>query len=110
MAQAYDSFWVGIPSDPVQVVRRDTADTYPQTTRKPYVTPPPRGAYTPRTEAPQVTQIQEDPFYAGCGRSKTCFGFPDACIETKSCKAISAITVRGDVYEFEMKTGSGEFC
>ncbi|XP_014093279.2 putative ferric-chelate reductase 1 homolog isoform X1 [Bactrocera oleae] len=107
VAQAYDSFWVGIPSDPVQIVRRDTPDTYPQTTRKPYVTPPPRGAYTPPTEVPQVRATEEDPIYADCGRSKTCFGFPDGCIATKSCKAISAIMVRGDVYEFEMKTGSG---
>ncbi|XP_011186308.1 putative ferric-chelate reductase 1 homolog isoform X2 [Zeugodacus cucurbitae] len=107
VAQSYDSFWVGIPSDPVQIVRRDTTDTYPQTTRKPYVTPPPRGSYTPRTEVPPVVETPEDPFYADCGRSKTCFGFPDGCIAGKSCKAISAITVRGDVYEFEMKTGSG---
>ncbi|XP_020717045.1 putative ferric-chelate reductase 1 homolog isoform X2 [Ceratitis capitata] len=104
VAQAYDSFWVGIPSNTVQVVRRDTVGSYPQTTRLPYVTPPPRGPYTPQTESPMTTQPQDDPFYTDCGRSKTCFGFPDGCIETKSCKSISAVMVRGDVYEFEMKS------
>ncbi|XP_036332126.1 putative ferric-chelate reductase 1 homolog [Rhagoletis pomonella] len=105
VAQAYDSFWVGIPSSPVQVVRRETAGAYPQTTRLPYVTPPPRGVYAPQTEVPTVRESQEDPFYSECGRSKTCFGFPNGCIEDKSCKSLSAITVRGDVYEFEMKSG-----
>lgn len=49
-----------------------------------------------------------DPIYDGCGDIKTCFGFPDGCINTKSCQAVTAITVRGDRYEFEMKTSSDE--
>ncbi|XP_067633151.1 putative ferric-chelate reductase 1 homolog isoform X4 [Eurosta solidaginis] len=106
VAQAYDSFWVGIPSSPVQVVRRDTNSNYPQTTRLPYVPPPPRGSYAPKTETPSMVEISDDPFYFECGRSKTCFGWPDGCIGDKSCKLLSAIIVRGDVYEFEMKSGS----
>lgn len=47
-----------------------------------------------------------DPIYDGCGETKTCFGFPDNCVNSKSCRAITAVTVRGERYEFELKTAA----
>lgn len=44
-----------------------------------------------------------DAFYNGCFSTKGCFGAPDGCVRSKDCKAVVAITVRGDRYEFEVK-------
>lgn len=49
-----------------------------------------------------------DPIYNGCGETKTCFGFPDGCVNTKSCQAVTAVMVRGERYEFELKTSAGD--
>ncbi|XP_037946002.1 putative ferric-chelate reductase 1 homolog isoform X1 [Teleopsis dalmanni] len=103
VAQQYDTFWVGIPSNPVQVVKRDVAPSYsPPGTREPYN--PTRVPYVPLNEPTTTTQKPDDPFYVGCGRSKTCFGFPDNCVKDKSCKAVASTIVRGDIYEFELKS------
>ncbi|XP_034476128.1 putative ferric-chelate reductase 1 homolog isoform X2 [Drosophila innubila] len=111
VAQTYTDFWVGIPSSPVQVVRRDISGPAPlptvnpptnfniASTRSPYVPP----SYV----APSVSPVIEDTFYDGCGQIKNCFGFPNGCVATQSCTIISAITVRGEVYEFEMRSGKG---
>ncbi|XP_030386072.1 putative ferric-chelate reductase 1 homolog isoform X2 [Scaptodrosophila lebanonensis] len=109
VAQSYTDFWVGVPSNPVQVVRRDvappsvasapTSGGYNPTTRQPYVPP----SYV----APNVVATVADPFYNNCGVSKTCFGFPNGCMATKSCTSLSAVTVRGDIYEFELQSGKG---
>lgn len=53
-----------------------------------------------------VQEQLSDPIYDGCGETKTCFGFPDNCVSTKSCRAITAVTVRGERYEFELKTAA----
>lgn len=53
-----------------------------------------------------VQEQSGDPFYNGCGETKTCSGFPDGCVNTKSCQAVAAVTVRGERYEFEMKTSA----
>ncbi|XP_016985376.1 putative ferric-chelate reductase 1 homolog isoform X2 [Drosophila rhopaloa] len=109
IAQSYNEFWVGVPSQPVQIVRRDvsgpslpTLAPTPNlgTTRAPYVPP----SYV----APNnVAAVTADPIYNGCGQSKNCFGFPDGCVASKSCTSITVVTVRGDVYEFEIQSGKG---
>ncbi|KAH8361990.1 hypothetical protein KR200_009383 [Drosophila serrata] len=109
IAQSYNEFWVGVPSQPVQIVRRDlTAVPLPTqgppasagTTRAPYVPP----SYV----APNnVAATNSDPIYNGCGQSKNCFGFPDGCVSSKTCTSIAVVTVRGDVYEFEIQSGRG---
>lgn len=43
--------------------------------------------------------------YEGCGGTKTCFGLPEGCVESMSCRTMVAITVRGERYEFELKSG-----
>ncbi|XP_033155205.1 putative ferric-chelate reductase 1 homolog isoform X1 [Drosophila mauritiana] len=110
IAQSYNEFWVGVPSQPVQIVRRDLSAAPPLptlspsapagTTRAPYVPP----SYV----APNnVVAVSTDPIYNGCGQSKNCFGFPDGCVATKSCTSITVVTVRGDVFEFEIQSGKG---
>lgn len=46
--------------------------------------------------------------YDGCGETKTCFGFPEGCVNTQSCRTMVATTVRGERYEFELKSGYSE--
>lgn len=113
VAQTYNQFWVGVPSNPVQVVRRDVSvaaaplPTPPNpgnnfnfaSTRPPYVPP----SYV----APNEVSISEDTFYDGCGQIKNCFGFPNGCVATKSCTSVTAVTVRGNIYEIEMRSGKG---
>ncbi|XP_058125486.1 putative ferric-chelate reductase 1 homolog isoform X1 [Anopheles ziemanni] len=102
IAQDYDKFWVGIPSDPVRVVAS-------QTTVAPGSSPTKRPATTttvppyrpPQTSAP----VAVDPIYAGCGESKGCFGFPDGCVDSQDCRAVVTIAVLGARYVFELKSG-----
>jgi len=110
IAQSYNEFWVGVPSQPVQIVRRDVSGpplptqgpSAPLgTTRTPYVPP---SYVTPNN----VAAVVSDPIYNGCGESKNCFGFPDGCVASKTCTSISVVTVRGDVFEFEIQSGKGE--
>lgn len=35
--------------------------------------------------------------------TKLCFGAPANCVQSKNCKAVVAVTVSGERYEFEMK-------
>ncbi|XP_017120314.1 putative ferric-chelate reductase 1 homolog isoform X1 [Drosophila elegans] len=109
IAQSYNEFWVGVPSKPVQIVRRDasgpplpTLGPNPAlgTTRAPYVPP---GYVAPNN----VAAVTADPIYNGCGQSKNCFGFPDGCVASKTCTSITVVTVRGDVFEFEIQSGKG---
>lgn len=64
----------------------------------PLVTPP---HYVPE-ETTAATRIS-DPFYDGCASKKLCFGVPDKCVSSQNCKAVVAVTVSGDRYEFELK-------
>lgn len=55
-----------------------------------------------------LQEQKTDPIYEGCGETKTCFGFPDGCVGTKSCRTVATSTVRGESYEFEIKSSPGE--
>ena len=71
-----------------------------------YTAAPTRAPYVPVAEVESANTVSAmDPFYDGCGVSKTCFGSPNGCLSKKNCRSISAVTVRGDIYEFEMKSG-----
>ncbi|EDW61852.1 putative ferric-chelate reductase 1 homolog isoform X2 [Drosophila virilis] len=112
VAQSYNQFWVGVASNPVQVVRRDLSAAAPLPTASPpnfnVNYPSTRTPYVPPSYvAPSVVAVVEDSFYDGCGQSKNCFGFPDGCVASKSCTSVSAVTVRGDIYEFELQSGKG---
>ncbi|KAL1497531.1 hypothetical protein ABEB36_008475 [Hypothenemus hampei] len=102
IAQEYETFWVGLESDPVHVTKRGANDpqfSFPLHNNGP--TPP---NYIPR----QVKQnsAEFDPFYQGCSVTKLCFGSPANCVESKNCKAAVAVTVAGDKYDFELKAES----
>ncbi|XP_022913819.1 putative ferric-chelate reductase 1 homolog [Onthophagus taurus] len=89
VAQNYATFWVGIQSPTIQVSRsKITSNTTPYFKAE------------PKTES----STEFDPFYDGCGTKKTCFGAPDGCLQSKNCKAIVAVNVYGERYEFELKS------
>lgn len=95
-------FWNGLESQPVRIVKRSEFTDEDYTTVpnrfRPNTTPP---AYIP--EKSEQSVVPDDPFYRNCYASKGCFGAPEGCVKTKDCKAVVAITVRGDRYEFELK-------
>lgn len=47
--------------------------------------------------------VPEDPFYDGCYDTKTCFGAPGDCVNTRDCQAVVAVITHGMRYQFEMK-------
>lgn len=106
VAQTYDTFWVGVTSQPVEIDKRNVRDPIPSNPFRPNrltTTTPPN--FNP--ESPKQASADFDPFYDGCGSTKLCFGAPTAnCVSSKSCKAVVAITVTGDRYDFELKADS----
>lgn len=106
VAQSYDKFWVGLTSEPVRVVQRGQGGEFngPTTSRRPFYQPTsPQfngGAQTP-------TSNLVDPFYKGCGDTKSCFGFPANCVDQQNCRAVVSTKVLGERYFFEMKTFGG---
>ncbi|RZB38617.1 ferric-chelate reductase 1 -like, partial [Asbolus verrucosus] len=97
--QNYQTFWVGVESQPVQVGKRSANDPIPNVVST-------RRSTTPPNFSPEIAREAEtvfDPFYEGCAVTKLCFGSPVNCVNSKNCKAVVAVTVSGDRYEFEMK-------
>ncbi|KAJ6643374.1 putative ferric-chelate reductase 1 like, partial [Pseudolycoriella hygida] len=44
------------------------------------------------------------PVYDGCGTEKTCFGFPDNCLEEQSCRAVVTAAFVNEKYVFELQS------
>ncbi|CAH0550076.1 unnamed protein product [Brassicogethes aeneus] len=104
IAQGYDTFWVGVESPQVEISKRSPDDAPPlSSTRRPKTTTPPY--FTP--QADKESSAEFDQFYDGCAVTKLCFGAPTNCINSKNCKAVVAVTVLGDKYDFELKATSG---
>lgn len=100
LAQDYDKFWVGVTSGPISLVADEqTVINSISTTRQPLQ---PTITYNGRPKAENINN--EDIIYNGCGDSKTCFGIPNNCIETRSCVSFTAVKVEGDKYVFEMRS------
>ncbi|KAJ8960121.1 hypothetical protein NQ318_003840, partial [Aromia moschata] len=102
IAQNYNTFWVGVVSTPVRVSRDAVNDPIPEYSfqpNRPTSTTPPNFV----REVPREASTDFDPFYDGCSASKLCFGAPINCVASKSCKAVVAVTVAGDKYDFELK-------
>lgn len=104
--QDYATYWVGVESPKVSVLKRSidilTSSTFPTTLRT--TTPP---YYTPKQD--DMLGNQGDPFYEGCSETKNCFGLPSGCLRRKNCEAAVAVLVRGDRYLFEMQTRKGKY-
>ncbi|XP_025160068.1 putative ferric-chelate reductase 1 homolog isoform X3 [Harpegnathos saltator] len=99
-AQDYSTYWVGVESPRVTVLKRSIdvlASPTPITTYR--TTTPPYYSQT----VDYATKVEEDPFYAGCHVTKNCFGAPAGCIKSKDCDAAVAVTVQGDQYLFELQ-------
>ncbi|XP_050316010.1 putative ferric-chelate reductase 1 homolog [Anthonomus grandis grandis] len=102
IAQAYDTFYVGVESNPVELTKRGANDpqiAFPTQQNQP--TPP---NYLPTQ--PKENSAEFDPFYDGCTVNKLCFGSPASCVNSRNCKAVVAVSVSGDKYDFEMKADS----
>lgn len=48
--------------------------------------------------------IARDPVYEGCGDIKECVGAPANCLATRSCDSVGTLLIRGDIFQFEIKT------
>ncbi|XP_054279295.1 putative ferric-chelate reductase 1 homolog [Macrosteles quadrilineatus] len=90
----YTTYWVGLPSDVIKVIRRST-DTG-------------SAAGISTTKAPASITVQdvlssEIELYRGCGSSKSCVGLPRGCLETQTCQAAVAVTsAPGGGYTIDM--------
>ncbi|XP_012272303.1 putative ferric-chelate reductase 1 homolog [Orussus abietinus] len=98
-AQDYSTYWVGVESPRITVLKRsiDVQTTSPLTTLRTTTSP----FYNPTTTY-QATN-KEDQFYNGCGTTKNCFGAPSGCVEERNCKAVVSVLVRGERYLFELQ-------
>lgn len=74
------------------MVERDQVPPVGISTRRPIETTTPNFV-----RATQSQKRNDDKIYDGCGDTKTCFGSPDNCVQTKSCETFSAVIVRGDL-------------
>ncbi|XP_066143030.1 putative ferric-chelate reductase 1 homolog [Euwallacea fornicatus] len=99
IAQTYDTFWVGVASEPVHITKRGANDPLWTHPSNPHVHTTPD--YEPRPV--KQNTVEFDPFYDGCTVSKLCFGAPTDCVLSKNCKAAVAVTVAGEKYDFELK-------
>ncbi|XP_070501842.1 putative ferric-chelate reductase 1 homolog [Chironomus tepperi] len=100
LAQDYDKFWVGVTSSPLRIVADDQEITNSiSTTRQPL-----KPTYSYTTKPTAENSNNEDMIYNGCGNTKTCFGVPSNCVQTRSCASFTAVKVEGDKYVFEMRS------
>lgn len=57
-----------------------------------------------KTVSSSSSPKNDDSLYNGCGRMKGCFGFPEGCVPSKSCSALSVLNIVGGKYQFELMT------
>lgn len=57
------------------------------------------------SESVAIKQTEND-IYTECMKTKSCFGMPAGCIETKNCVSFSAVIVKDGVFSFEMQSSS----
>ncbi|XP_076268127.1 putative ferric-chelate reductase 1 homolog isoform X1 [Rhynchophorus ferrugineus] len=99
IAQTYDTFWVGVTSEPVEITKQGANDPYVNLSTPPDEQTPPN--FVPFQ--PKESSTQFDPFYEGCSVTKLCFGAPAGCVASQNCKSVVAVTVTGEKYDFELK-------
>jgi hypothetical protein len=69
---------------------------------------PPPDTTTTTTIQPQTTttttttQGPDDPIYDGCGTTKLCFGVPNLCASTRSCRMLATVLFNDGNFEFEL--------
>jgi len=66
----------------------------------------------PDSEQESEAESEPDPIiYKSCAKSKSCFGFPNNCLDDKSCHLVTSWKPSGEYFEFEMfsKEGAGKY-
>lgn len=104
VAQNFPTFWVGVKSEPIQILAGGNIPNIIKTSTIRTSTSP---DYNPQEET--TRHIQFDAFYSGCDDTKKCFGAPDGCVATQNCKVAAAITVVSDRYQIELKSASAKW-
>lgn len=103
IAQDYGIYWVGVQSEPFRPSSSMVDDDVPQLSSPSFFNTPP----TFVKKVKQESAMDFDPFYTGCASTKLCFGSPNGCVKTESCKAVVAVSVAGDKFDFELKGYQG---
>jgi hypothetical protein len=57
----------------------------------------------------ELPETEESAIYEDCGSTKSCFGLPSGCVESKDCISFGAVIVKDGNYEFEMLSSSKNF-
>ncbi|KAK5648790.1 hypothetical protein RI129_003682 [Pyrocoelia pectoralis] len=104
VCQNFATCWVGIKSEPIQIL---AGGNIPNTIKTSTIRTSTSPHYTPQEET--TRHIQFDSFYDGCDDTKKCFGAPDGCVATQNCKVVAAITVVSDRYQIELKSQSAKW-
>eukprot|EP00096_Caligus_rogercresseyi_P002503 TRINITY_DN1465_c0_g1_i2.p1 TRINITY_DN1465_c0_g1~~TRINITY_DN1465_c0_g1_i2.p1 ORF type:complete len:658 (-),score=127.14 TRINITY_DN1465_c0_g1_i2:80-2053(-) len=118
----YDSYWVRMESEPVRFVKREVEETTisllptrlpnerlnnvtlrttsQSTTSTTTTTTTTTTASTTTSEPNQIDS--EHPIYDGCGLSKSCFGMPRGCVNTKDCSSMVSYELNGLNLKFNL--------
>lgn len=94
IVQEFSTFWLNQQSESLQIVSSDENST-------------PNGEIS--TSTVSTTEADENnlnAIYDDCGRSKTCFGLPENCLNTKSCSQFGAVIVKNETFTFELQSSS----
>lgn len=91
----YETFWVGITSNPVQV---NNAKGGPSAVEPIEIGRSENG----------LKEIEAN-IYDGCGKTKNCVGAPLGCIQTMNCRAVVALMPSNDKYQFEMMARDSQY-
>lgn len=60
-------------------------------------------AYSLVVQDDEDDEIEEFPSpYEGCGNTKTCFGYPNNCINSQNCEMFGGVFVDNGVFVFEL--------
>jgi hypothetical protein len=54
----------------------------------------------------ELQNVDQNLIYDDCGTTKSCFGLPFGCVDSKNCASFGAVIVKDGSYEFEMLSSS----
>lgn len=88
VVQDYDTFWVGVISNPLNVEQNkdSTVKRYPSSSAK------------------RSNQILNNIIYEGCGSTKTCVGLPLNCEQSQICDAVATAQITDNRFIFELQS------
>lgn len=98
--QSVPVYWINLFTANVRIVPANQA---PITTTSTTTTSTTTTTTSTTTELPEVDGID---VYQGCAVTKTCFGFPDGCINTRNCVSFGSILFRDERFVYELLSSS----